>query len=109
MNNLIISIQSYHTIENEQLFLFIKKDIQSIEIFQFNENFTLLPFTNTNEMADRILIDDFTQIGWKQILFLKNSFHFNSFLLTDFSQIHSFQHESDYEYNVCKKISHNQK
>jgi hypothetical protein len=95
MNHLIISIQSYHTIENEQLFLFINKDIPSIEIFQYNENFTLTPYTNTIETVDWILIDDFTQIGWKQILFFKIPFNFNSFILTDFSQIHSFQHESN--------------
>jgi hypothetical protein len=102
MNAPINSILSYHTIENEQLFLFIKKDIQSVEIFQYDQHLTLIPFTNTNETADYILIDDFTQIGWKQILFLKNNFNLNSFMLTDFSQIHIFQQESDYEYNVCK-------
>jgi hypothetical protein len=104
MNAPINSILSYHTIENEQLFLFIKKDIQSVEIFQYDQHLTLIPFTNTNETADYILIDDFTQIGWKQILFLKNNFNLNSFMLTDFSQIHIFQQESDYEYNVCKII-----
>jgi len=104
MNTPINSILSYHTIENEQLFLFIKKDIQSVEIFQYDQHLTLIPFTNTNETADYILIDDFTQIGWKQILFLKNNFNLNSFMLTDFSQIHIFQQESDYEYNVCKII-----
>jgi hypothetical protein len=100
MNNLIISIQSYYTIENEQLYLFLKKDLQSIEIFQYDENFHLIPFTNTTETADLILIDDFTHIGWKQILFLKNNSNLNSFILTDFSQIHLFQQGSDYEYNV---------
>ncbi|CAF0792750.1 unnamed protein product [Rotaria sordida] len=104
MNNLINSILSYYTIENEQLFLFIKKDIQSIEIFQYDENFLLIPYTNTNEIANYILIDDFNQIGWKQILFLKNNFNLNSFMLTDFSQIHVFQQESNYEYNTEEKF-----
>jgi hypothetical protein len=107
MNNLISSIQCYHTIENEELFLFIKSDLQSVEIFQSDENLTLIPFTNTNETADLILIDDFTQSGWKQILFLKNPLNFNSFILTDFSQIHIFQQGSDFEYNVCKIMLNN--
>ena len=107
MNNLIISIQSYQTIENEELFLFLRKDSSSIEIFQYDQNRILIPYTNTNEIADWILIDDFTQIGWKQILFLKNSFDLNSFILTDFSQIHVFQQGSDDEYNVWKIIENN--
>ncbi|CAF4736611.1 unnamed protein product [Rotaria socialis] len=61
MNNLITSISTYYTIENEQLFLFIKADIQTVEIFQYDENFQLIPYTNTNETADHILIDDFSQ------------------------------------------------
>jgi len=104
MNNLINSIQYYSTIENEELFIFIKNDLQSIEIYQYDENLKLIPFTNTAETADLILIDDFTQIGWKQILFLKTNFNLNSFILTDFSQIHLFHQESDYEYNVSKII-----
>jgi len=102
MNNLISSIEYYSTIENEELFIFINKDLQSIEIYQYDENLSLIPFTNTTETADLILIDDFTQIGWKQILFLKTNFNLNSFILTDFSQIHLFHQESDYQYNVSK-------
>ncbi|CAF3453563.1 unnamed protein product [Rotaria socialis] len=104
MNNLITSISTYYTIENEQLFLFIKADIQTVEIFQYDENFQLIPYTNTNETADHILIDDFSQVGWKQILFLKNDFDLNSFMLTDFSQIHIFQNESNYGYNTEEKL-----
>ncbi|CAF5227291.1 unnamed protein product, partial [Rotaria magnacalcarata] len=76
------------------------EDIQTVEIFQYDENFQLNPYTNSNEKADHILIDDFSQVGWKQILFLKNDFNLNSFMLTDFSQIHIFQNEPNYGYNV---------
>ncbi|CAF4596100.1 unnamed protein product, partial [Rotaria sp. Silwood2] len=103
-NNIITSILTYYTIENEQLLLFMKKDIQSVEIFQYGENFLLTPYINTNETANYILIDDFNHIGWKQILFLKNDFNLNSFMLTDFSQIHIFQQESNYEYNTEEKL-----
>jgi hypothetical protein len=109
MNNLINSIQYYSTIENEELFIFIKNDLQSIEIYQYDENLRLIPFINTTETADLILIDDFTQIGWKQILFLKTNFNLNSFILTDFSQIHLFHQQSDYEYNVSKIILNTKK
>ncbi|CAF2724379.1 unnamed protein product [Rotaria sp. Silwood2] len=104
MNNIITSILTYYTIENEQLLLFMKKDIQSVEIFQYGENFLLTPYINTNETANYILIDDFNHIGWKQILLLKNDFNLNSFMLTDFSQIHIFQQESNYEYNTEEKL-----
>ena len=104
MNQLVTSILSYYTIEDEQLFLFIKEDTQSIDLFSYDQNHLLNPFLNTNETANYILIDDFSQIGWKQILFLKNDFNPTSFFLTDFSQIHIFQQELDYEYNVCKII-----
>ncbi|CAF5181647.1 unnamed protein product, partial [Rotaria magnacalcarata] len=108
MNNLITSISTYYTIENEQLFLFIKEDIQTVEIFQYDENFQLNPYTNSNEKADHILIDDFSQVGWKQILFLKNDFNLNSFMLTDFSQIHIFQNEPNYGYNTEEKLLSNE-
>ncbi|CAF1558443.1 unnamed protein product [Adineta steineri] len=104
MNSSMNSILYYHTIENEQLFLVKKQDNNSIELFQYDdENFTLTSFLNTHETADYILMDDFTQIGWKQILFLKNNLDFNTFMLTDFSQIHIFQQESDCEYNTEMK------
>lgn len=90
MNNLIISIQLYNTIENENIYLFKKEDNQIIDIYQYDDKHMLIPFIHTNEIGDLIFIDDFIQIGWKQILFLKNDFDFNSFLLTDFSQIHHF-------------------
>ncbi|CAF1545305.1 unnamed protein product, partial [Adineta steineri] len=83
MNSSMNSILYYHTIENEQLFLVKKQDNNSVELFQYdNENFTLTSFLNTHETADYILMDDFTQIGWKQILFLKNNLDFNTFMLT---------------------------
>ena len=105
LDHLIVSIHSYLTIENERLFLFVKEDHPTIAIFQCHEDLTLTAYTNTPETADRILIDDFTQIGWKQILFLKTPCDFDAFLLTDFSQIHSFQHGSDYPYNVRHEFS----
>ncbi|CAF3337489.1 unnamed protein product [Rotaria sp. Silwood1] len=104
MNNLVTSILLYDTIENERLFLFMKKDIQSVGIFKYDEKLLLTPYTNTNETANYILIDDFNQIGWKQILFLKSDFNLNSFMLTDFSQIHSFQQGSNYDYNAEEKL-----
>lgn len=100
MNTLVISIESYNTIENEEIYLFKKRDNQSIDIYQYDDKHTLIPFINSSEIADLILIDDFIQIGWKQILFLKNNSNFNSFLLTDFSQIHHFQEEFDDQYHV---------
>ncbi|UJR25167.1 hypothetical protein I4U23_006523 [Adineta vaga] len=103
MNNPFHSIFSYQTIENEQLFLFMNKDLQSIDIYQYNEDFTLNSFTNAHETGDHLLFDDFSQIGWKQILFLKNNFNFNDFILTDFSQIHVYQQESEYDYNIEEK------
>jgi hypothetical protein len=74
----------------------MNKDIQTIEIYQTDENLSLISYTNTNEIANFVLIDDFIQIGWKQILFLKNPLDFNSFLLTDFSQIQIFQNQSEF-------------
>ena len=106
LNSSIISIQSYLTIENEQLYLFSKDDQSSIEIFQTDDRGHLIPYTNSHQTADCVLLDDFTQIGWKQILFLKNSSNFNAFILTDFSQIHVFQQESDDHYQVCINIRH---
>lgn len=103
----ISSILSYQTIENEQLFLFQNQDLQSIEIYQYDKDLNLTSFNPPHETADCLLMDDFTQIGWKQILFLKNNF--NDFILTDFSQVHIFQQESDYHYHVCKIILINQK
>ena len=95
---------SYRTIENEQLFLFRNQDIQSIEIYQYDKDLNFISFSPPNETADHLLVDDFTQIGWKQVLFLKNNHDFNDFILTDFSQVHVFQQESDYDYHVCKIV-----
>ena len=102
--HLITSILSYRTIENDQLFLCISKDLQCADVFQYDSTLTLTPFINSQETADCILIDDFTRVGWKQILFLKNHLKQNSFTLTDFSQINVFQQESDYGYHVCAKV-----
>lgn len=102
MNDLVHCILSYHTIENELLFLFMKKDIQTVEIFQYGENFHLTPYTNSSETADHILLDDFNQTGWKQILFLKKDIDLDCFMLTDFSQVHILQQESNYQYNLGK-------
>ncbi|CAF1241882.1 unnamed protein product [Adineta ricciae] len=99
----ISSMLSYQTIENEQLFFFRNQDLQSIEIHQYDKNLNFIPFNPPHETADYLLIDDFTQIGWKQVLFLKNSHDFNDFILTDFSQVHVFQQESDYDYHIDEK------
>lgn len=98
LNHLIHSIQTYLTIDNEQIFLFENNDSQSIEIFQYTDKFNLIPFTNSHETGQLILIDDFAQIGWKQILFLKTNIH--SFMLTDFSQIHVDQNGFNDDYHV---------
>ncbi|CAF1241902.1 unnamed protein product [Adineta ricciae] len=63
----ISSMLSYQTIENEQLFFFRNQDLQSIEIHQYDKNLNFIPFNPPHETADYLLIDDFTQIGWKQI------------------------------------------
>ncbi|CAF2514154.1 unnamed protein product [Rotaria sp. Silwood2] len=109
--SLVDNIQDIHIINHKiqlktRLILgdLIISNIQSVEIFQYGENFLLTPYINTNETANYILIDDFNHIGWKQILFLKNDFNLNSFMLTDFSQIHIFQQESNYEYNTEEKL-----
>lgn len=104
MNHLIKTIQFYQTIDDEKLFIFLNFDLQSVEIFQYEENFSLLPYANhQNESANEILIDDFTHNGWKQILFLKDNFNINSFFLTDFSQIHIFQQDFENSFHVSKK------
>ena len=101
MHSLLTSIQSYLTIENEQLFLFSNSDLQSIEIFHYDEHRHLIPYTNSHYNAKCILLDDFTHIGWKQILFFKDPSNFQSFILTDFSQIHVFHQDFDEDYHVC--------
>lgn len=104
LNSSIISIQSYLTIENEQLYLFGKEDRSSMEIFQCDDRGHLVPYGNSHQTAECVLMDDFTQIGWKQILFLRDRTNFNAFILTDFSQIHVFQQEFDDHYHVCMNI-----
>ena len=97
MDHLITKIHFYHTIEDEQLFLFFNEDLKSVEIFHYEHETSLTSYLNTHHTADQILFDDFTQIGWKQILFIKNHFDLDAFVLTDFCQIHVFQHH----YHVC--------
>ncbi|CAF1167076.1 unnamed protein product [Adineta ricciae] len=63
----ISSMLSYQTIENEQLFLFRNQDLRSIEIYQYDKDLNFISFSPPHETADYLLIDDFTQIGWKQI------------------------------------------
>lgn len=110
IKSLMTSIQSYLTIENEQLFLFSNKDHHSsIEIFHYDEQRHLNSYVHSHQTAACILLDDFIQIGWKQILFLKNPLNFHSFILTDFSQIHIFQQdfndENEYHLTDDKHLS----
>jgi len=100
---IIHSIETYFTIDNEQIILCENKDTQSIELFQYADKSTLIPYRNAHETAEFILIDDFTQSGWKQILFLKDNIQ--SFLLTDFCQIHVGQYGFDDEYHVCLSMN----
>lgn len=100
MDHPISKIYFYQNVDDEQLFLFFNEELRSVQLFQFEQNFTLTPHMNAHETADTILIDDFTQSGWKQILFLKNPFDLDAFLLTDFSQIHAFQQGSEHDFHV---------
>ena len=102
-NDLMKTIYPFRTIDDEEFFLFHNENVELVEIFRFDSDGILSRHEQNQEMASTIFLDDFLQIGWKQILFVKNSSNLNEFSLTDFGQIHVFRQSIDDSIRVFRQ------